>query len=70
MLYKNKRFNDLRFYLSVGNSDTDTVESIRDRVLSDYETLLNKINENPSDFQNAYILPQIHTLIWGNKQGV
>lgn len=61
---------DVKMYLSVGNSDVDTTESIRDRVLSDYEKLLNKINEFPEDFENIYILPQIHTLVWGNKQGV
>lgn len=61
---------NLRLYLSVGNSDVNTVESIRDRVLSDYEELLNKINKFPKDFENIYILPQIHTLVWGNKQGV
>lgn len=64
------RQNNLRFYLSVGNSDTNTTESIRDRILSDYEKLINTINENAQDFQNAYILPQVHTLVWGNKQGV
>jgi len=57
-------------YLSVGNSDVDTTESIRDRVLEDYEKLLNDINESPEDFENVFILPQIHTLVWGNKQGV
>lgn len=60
----------IRMYLSVGNSDVNTSESIRDRVLSDYEKLLDEINNNPQDFQNVYILPQLHTLIWGNKQGV
>lgn len=61
---------NIRMYLSVGNSDVDTTDSIRDRVLSDYEELLNKINKYPKDFENIYILPQIHTLVWGNKQGV
>lgn len=60
----------LKMYLSVGNSDVDTNESIRDRVLADYERLLDEINRNPKDFENVYILPQIHTLVWGNKQGV
>lgn len=60
----------MKMYLSIGNSDVDTTESIRDRVLTDYESLLNKINENPEDFEHVYILPQIHTLVWGNKQGV
>lgn len=69
----NKRWENIipmKMYLSIGNSDVDTTESIRDRVLSDYESLLNKINENPEDFEHVYILPQIHTLVWGNKQGV
>jgi len=61
---------NLRMYLSVGNSDVDTSDSIRDRVLTDYEHLLDVINKNPEQFQNIYILPQIHTLVWGNKQGV
>ena len=60
----------LSMYLSVGNSDVTTTESIRDRVLDDYEKLLNKINENPAEFSDVYILPQLHTLIWGNRQGV
>ena len=60
----------IRLYLSVGNSDVSETGSIRDRVLSDYETLLNTINEKPEDFQNVYLLPQLHTLVWGNKQGV
>jgi len=62
--------NNLRMYLSVGNSDVDDPGQIRDRVLSDYESLLNRINESPKDFENVYILPQVHTLVWGNKQGV
>ena len=61
---------NLQLYLSVGNSDVDTKESIRNRVLLDYERLLNKINNNPKDFENISILPQLHTLVWGNKQGV
>lgn len=65
-----KKYAQLRMYLSVGNTDVNTKESIRDRVLADYETLLNKINENPEHFENVYILPQLHTLVWGNKQGV
>lgn len=60
----------LRFYLSVGNSNVDSKDSIRNEVLENYEKLINKINENPEDFEYCYILPQIHTLVWGNRSGV
>lgn len=62
--------HDIKMYLSVGNSDVNTTESIRDRVLDDYEELLDLINQSPEDFDHVFILPQIHTLVWGNKQGV
>lgn len=62
--------NNLKLYLSVGNSDVEETGQIRDRVLSDYEKLINKLNKNPDDFNNVFILPQLHTLVWGNKQGV
>ena len=61
---------NLKLYLSVGNTYVTTPESIRNRVLTDYELLLNEINSNPKDFENVFLLPQIHTLVWGNKQGV
>lgn len=59
---------NIRMYLSVGNTDTSEEGDISRRVLNDYEKLINRINE--SDMSKVYILPQIHTLIWGNKQGV
>lgn len=62
--------NNLKMYLSVGNSDVSETGPIRDRILQSYEELLNKINNNPEHFENVYILPQLHTLVWGNKQGV
>ena len=58
------------FYLSVGNRDTKTKEPIRETVLDDYEKLINYINDHYEGFEDVSILPQIHTLIWGNKGGV
>ena len=58
----------LRMYLSIGNSDVEEKGAIRDRILTRYEEVLNEVNKNPQDFENVFILPQIHTLIWGNKQ--
>lgn len=57
-----------KMYLSVGNTDTNEVGDISKRVLSDYNKLIQKVCD--SDMANVYVLPQVHTLIWGNKQGV
>lgn len=62
--------SNLKMYLSVGNSNVSETSPIRDRILQSYEELLTKINNNPKHFENVYILPQLHTLVWGNKQGV
>lgn len=58
----------LSFYLSVGNSDVSEEGSIKDRILKSYEDLINRVNH--SVMRDVYILPQVHTLVWGNKQGV
>lgn len=60
----------VKLYLSVGNSNVEEKGPIRDRILTSYEELLNKINKNPECFEHVFILPQLHTLVWGNKQGV
>ena len=57
-----------RFYLSVGNDNTKEDGDISKRILKSYEWLINKVAE--SSMNKVYILPQIHTLVWGNKQGV
>lgn len=58
----------IKFYLSVGNTDTKEAGDISTRVLTDYEKLIEKVCN--SEMKNVYILPQVHTLVWGNKQGV
>lgn len=57
-----------KLYLSVGNTNTEEQGDISKRVLTDYEKLINKTME--SKMSNVYVLPQVHTLVWGNKQGV
>lgn len=64
--YSNK--HDIKFYLSVGNSNVEESGDISVRILSNYEWLINEVIKNKLD--NVYILPQMHTLIWGNRQGV
>lgn len=60
--------NNFRFYLSVGNADTEESGSIADRILTEYHQLIDRVMD--SGMYKVYILPQIHTLVWGNKQGV
>lgn len=67
-LIRNEFDINIRMYLSVGNTDTSEQGDISKRILMDYEKLINKVCND--DMKNVYILPQVHTLIWGNKQGV
>ena len=60
--------SDFRLYINVGNTHTSEEGSIAERVLKDYEKLIEKVCN--SNLSNIYIMPQIHTLVWGNKQGV
>lgn len=39
------------------------------RLLPAYERLINWVMERP-DLANVRVLPQLHTLVWGNKRGV
>lgn len=65
--YREKGF-DIDLYLSVGNTNTTEAGDISKRVLSDYEKLINMVAN--SYMERVFILPQVHTLVWGNKQGV
>ena len=59
---------DVNLYLSVGNTNTSEEGDISQRILSDYENLINKACK--SKMKRLFILPQVHTLVWGNRQGV
>lgn len=75
-----KRYNELmkkinwethskiKLYLTVGNTNTEETGDISKRVLMDYEKLIDKVMK--SEMSNVYVLPQVHTLVYGNKQGV
>lgn len=66
--YYREKGVDIDLYLSVGNTNTTETGDISKRVLSDYEKLINMVAN--SYMKRVFILPQVHTLIWGNKQGV
>jgi 7-carboxy-7-deazaguanine synthase len=70
------RYLDMRlidhYFLSVGNSNfkpTDTKDVIVSGLLDSYDWLVQKV-QNDSYYKDVSVLPQIHTLLWGNKIGV
>lgn len=66
--YYREKGVDIDLYLSVGNTNTTEAGDISKRVLSDYEKLIDMVAN--SYMERVFILPQVHTLVWGNKQGV
>lgn len=65
------RYPTIPFYLQVGNPylDGEHVESHTEKLLSLYESLVDRVMES-SEMNNVYVLPQLHTLLWSNKKGV
>ncbi len=64
------RYPHITMYLQVGNPYLDdTVEDHTSRLLSHYETLIDKVMPD-SEMNDVYITPQLHTLLWSNKKGV
>ncbi|MFB4160275.1 7-carboxy-7-deazaguanine synthase QueE [Geomicrobium sp. JSM 1781026] len=66
-----QRYPHMPFYLQVGNDDLheNQPEKLRDHLLHRYEWLVDTVMED-RELNNVRVLPQIHALIWGNKQGV
>lgn len=65
------RYPGVPFYIQTGNpavTEGDTAKLVSDLLL-DYETLIDKVCER-KDLNNVRVLPQLHTLVWGNKRGV
>nr|WP_275583745.1 7-carboxy-7-deazaguanine synthase QueE [Priestia taiwanensis] len=65
------RYKDVPFFLQVGNEDVHTTDdhSLIARLLERYEWLIEKAIHS-SEMNDAKVLPQLHTLVWGNKRGV
>ncbi|CAG9620580.1 7-carboxy-7-deazaguanine synthase QueE [Sutcliffiella rhizosphaerae] len=66
-----KRYPGISFYVQVGNEDTVTEndEKLVKKLLSQYEWLIDQVM-NDDEMNNVRVLPQLHTLVWGNKRGV
>lgn len=65
------RYPDIPFFLQAGNEDYCTAdqEALLAKLLKQYEWLINKVVAD-SDLNDVKVLPQLHTLLWGNKRGV
>lgn len=66
-----KRYPDVSFYVQVGNHDTATLDdaALKDALLSKYEWLIDQVSAS-NELNHVRVLPQLHTLVWGNKRGV
>lgn len=63
-----KRYPHIKMYLQVGNPYLeDTVEDHISRLLSHYESLIDKVMPD-SEMNDVYVTPQLHTLLWSNKK--
>jgi 7-carboxy-7-deazaguanine synthase len=65
-------FPKIPFFLQVGNENLS--EEIHDDnltriLLNKLDWLVNKVIDSP-ELNDAKVLPQLHTLLWGNKRGV
>jgi 7-carboxy-7-deazaguanine synthase len=66
-----KEYPDVAFYVQVGNDDTTTEddEKLVNQLLGRYEWLIDQVMKD-DEMNNVRVLPQLHTLVWGNKRGV
>jgi len=65
------RYPTIPFYLQVGNdeiAENDNKQLIS-HLLEKYETLVDQV-VGDEELRNVRVLPQLHTLVWGNKRGV
>lgn len=66
-----KRYPGIPFYLQVGNDDVHTADdkSLIAHLLGKYEALVDQVAAD-AELNLVRVLPQLHTLLWGNKRGV
>jgi 7-carboxy-7-deazaguanine synthase len=66
-----QKYPEIAFYVQVGNEDTTTEEDDKliSILLEKYEWLIDQVMID-NEMNNVRVLPQLHTLVWGNKRGV
>ncbi len=65
------QYPEIPFYFQVGNDDYKTTDKqqLAEDLLQKYEWLVDKVTSD-NELRNVSVLPQLHTLIWGNTRGV
>lgn len=65
------RYPNVTFYVQPGNADTTAQDeqATAMALLKRYEWLIDKVN-TCDVLKKIYVLPQLHALVWGNRQGV
>ncbi|MFC3749686.1 7-carboxy-7-deazaguanine synthase QueE [Paenibacillus sp. GCM10012306] len=63
-----RRYEDVQLFLQPGNEDVTEAGDISGRLLKRLEWLFNKVIADPA-LNRVRVLPQLHALIWHNKQG-
>ncbi|EGQ3287850.1 7-carboxy-7-deazaguanine synthase QueE [Staphylococcus pseudintermedius] len=61
--------NNIPYYLSVGNESPYTDKDITKQLLNKLDELWNVVINEP-EFNDVQALPQLHSIVWGNKRGV
>ncbi|MBC8080215.1 MAG: 7-carboxy-7-deazaguanine synthase QueE [Gorillibacterium sp.] len=66
-----RRYPLVPMFIQTGNPMTteEAITDVASRLLVSYEHLINQVMKR-SDMANVRVLPQLHTLVWGNKRGV
>ncbi|MEC0233050.1 7-carboxy-7-deazaguanine synthase QueE [Paenibacillus kribbensis] len=66
-----ERYPHVPLFLQTGNPDvnTENTEQIAESLLHRYEWLIDRVMDD-SRLNDVRVLPQLHTLVWGNKRGV
>ncbi|WP_281278501.1 7-carboxy-7-deazaguanine synthase QueE [Paenibacillus zeisoli] len=65
------RYPDAVMFLQVGNPDVQRMDTDAHAsyLLTQYEQLIDAVMQS-EELNNVRVLPQLHTLVWGNKRGV
>ncbi|RSL29369.1 7-carboxy-7-deazaguanine synthase QueE [Salibacterium salarium] len=66
-----ERYPEVDMFLQTGNDELETSDNswLLSHLLEKYEWLVDKVLQSER-LNEVKVLPQLHTLLWGNKQGV